>query len=70
MGGGPEYAATTIERVPIGTLHVDIFDAQTKKVIWHGDSSQRLSGNPEKNQKKLNKDVADLFKKFPPPEKD
>jgi hypothetical protein len=28
-----------------------------------------LSGNPEKNEKKLDKDVAEVFKKFPPPEK-
>jgi|HubBroStandDraft_6_1064221.scaffolds.fasta_scaffold150673_1 hypothetical protein len=68
-GGGPGFATTTVENTPVGTLHVDIFDWQTKKVIWHGSVSDTLSGDPEKNEKKLDKGVANLFKKFPPPEK-
>jgi hypothetical protein len=28
-----------------------------------------LSGNPEKNEEKLDKAVEDVFKKFPPPDK-
>ena len=70
VGGGPGFATTTIERVPVGTLHIDIFDSQSKKVIWHGVSTGTLSGKPEKDEKKLEKAVADVFKKFPPPEKD
>jgi hypothetical protein len=65
--GGPGYV--TVERTPVGTLHIDIFDSQTKKVIWHGVCSDTLTGNPEKNEKKLEKAVADVFKKFPPPDK-
>jgi hypothetical protein len=67
--GGPGFATTTVDRTPIGTLHIDIFDAQTRQVIWHGDMSDTLSGKPEKNEQKLEKAVADAFKKFPPPEK-
>ena len=67
--GGPGYATTSVERTPIGTLDIDIFDSQSKKVIWHVVYSDTLTGNPEKNEKKLNKSVADAFKKFPPPEK-
>lgn len=66
VGGGPGFATTTVERTPIGTLHIDIFDAQSRKVIWHGACSDVLTDNPEKNEKKLEKGVADLFKKFPP----
>jgi len=69
IGGGPGFATTTIERMPVGTLHIDIFDSQSKKVIWHGVCTGTLSENPEKNEKKLEKAVADVFKKFPPPEK-
>ena len=68
--GGPGMTTTTVERTPVGTLVVDIFDAQNKNLIWRGMSSDSLSANkPEKNEKKLEKDVADLFKKFPPPSK-
>jgi hypothetical protein len=65
-GWGPGFAQTTVERTRVGTLHVDIFDTPTKKLIWHGTTTATLSGNPEKNEKKLDKDVADVFKKFPP----
>jgi hypothetical protein len=70
VGGGPGFATTTVEITPVGTLHIDIFDAQSKKVIWHADASDTLTGNPEKNQKKLEKTVTEVFKKFPPPSKD
>jgi hypothetical protein len=69
-GGGGGLTTTTIEHTPIGMLHIDIFDAPSKKVIWHGDCSDTLTSNPEKNEKKLEKSVADLFRKFPPPAKD
>jgi hypothetical protein len=64
-GWGPGVATTTIERTPVGTLHVDIFDSQTKLVIWHGESTDALSGDPNKNELKLQKSVEDLFNKFP-----
>jgi hypothetical protein len=67
--GGPGIATTTVDRTPIGTLHIDIFDAQTRKVIWHGDLSDTLSNNPEKNERKLDKAVAQAFKQYPPKEK-
>jgi Domain of unknown function (DUF4136) len=57
------------ERTPVGTLHIDMFDSQSKKVIWHGVCTDTLTGSPEKNEKKMEKSVADVFKKFPPPEK-
>ena len=58
-----------MERTPVGTLHIDIFDSQTKKLVWHGECTDTLTGNPEKNEKKMEKAVADVFKKFPPPDK-
>lgn len=69
IGGGPEFATTTLGRTPVGTLHIDIFDSQSKKVIWHGVCIDTLTGSPEKNEKKMEKAVANVFKKFPPPEK-
>jgi len=64
VGGGPEFA--TVERTPVGTLHIDIFDSRTKKLIWHGVCSDTLTSKPDKNEKKLEKDVTEVFKKFPP----
>jgi hypothetical protein len=67
--GGPGIATTNIDRTPVGTLHVDIFDGNTKMVIWHGESTETLSGDPNKNQLKLQQAVEALFKKFPTPKK-
>jgi hypothetical protein len=64
--GGPGYVETQVDRTQVGTLHVDIFDTQTKKVTWHGSATDTLSGKPDKNEKQLNKTVAQLFKSFPP----
>jgi len=55
--GGPGYATTT----------VDIFDSQSKKLIWRGTGSHVLSDKPEHNEKKLEDSVQDMFKHFPPP---
>ena len=68
-GMGMGEATTTTENTPVGTLNVDIFDSQTKQLLWRGKSSETLSGKADKNEKKLEKDVADMFKKFPPPAK-
>jgi hypothetical protein len=69
-GGGMGETTTTVENTPVGTLVVDIFDQSTKKLIWRGNSSESLSGNPDKNNKKLEKDVTEMFKKFPPAAKE
>jgi hypothetical protein len=62
-------ATTTVENIPVGTLVVDLFDGSTKKLIWRAHGSDTLSGKPEKNEKKLEKRVAELFEHFPPKSK-
>ena len=67
--GGMGESTTTVQNTPVGTLRVDIFDGNTKQLIWRGSSSDTLSGKAEKNEKKLVKDVEEMFKKFPPESK-
>lgn len=50
----------------VGMLIVSMFERTSKQLIWRATSSSDLSGNPEKNTKKLDKDVQKMFKKFPP----
>jgi len=64
--GGFGDSMTTVENTPVGTLIVDVFDGQSKKLVWRGTSTETLSSKPEKNERKLEKAVADMFKKFPP----
>jgi Domain of unknown function (DUF4136) len=68
-GMGMGEATTTTENTPVGMLTVDVFDSQSKQLLWRGKSSETLSGKADKNEKKLEKDVVDMFKKFPPPAK-
>jgi hypothetical protein len=68
-GFGDGVATTTVENVRVGDLMVDIFDAKTKKLIWRGSAEKALSGDPEKNEKKMQDEVKDMFKKFPPASK-
>jgi hypothetical protein len=64
--GGIGEATTTTETYKVGTLIVDLFDAKTKQLIWRGNSSDTLSNNSNKNIQNLDKDVAKMFKQFPP----
>ena len=65
-GGGMGETTTSVENLQVGTLVVSIFNGNSKQLIWRGTSSSDLSGNPDKNTKKLDKDVQKMFKHFPP----
>jgi hypothetical protein len=65
-GGGFGEATTTTETYKVGALIVDLFDTNTKKLLWRGTSSDTLSNNSDKNIKNLDKGVEKMFKQFPP----
>jgi hypothetical protein len=65
-GGGMGMSTTTTDVTKVGTLVVDIFESQTKQLLWRGTESDALTGNPGKNSEKLSKDLASMFKHFPP----
>jgi hypothetical protein len=64
--GGFGEATTTPETYKVGTLVVDLFDANAKKLIWRGSSSDTLSNKADKNIKDLDKGVQKMFEHFPP----
>ena len=64
--GGFGESTTSVDNYRVGTLMVSMFDRNSKQLIWRGTSTSDLSGNPDKNSKKLDQDVAKMFKKFPP----
>jgi Domain of unknown function (DUF4136) len=68
-GGGFGDTTTTVNTYKVGTLVVDLFDANTKKLIWRGSSSDTLSSNSDKNIKNLDKEAGKMFDHFPPDEK-
>jgi hypothetical protein len=65
-GGGFGGSTTTEQDYKVGTLVVDLYDAKTKQLIWRGSAQDTLSDKAANNEKKLDKGVAKMFKKFPP----
>ena len=59
-------STTTEQTYKVGTLVVDLFDTNSKKLIWRGSASDTLSDKSDKNIKKLNSDVQRMFEHFPP----
>ena len=71
LGGGWRWggfgdATTTTENYKVGTLVIDLFDTNTKNLLWRGSASDTLSNKSEKNIDNLDKGVEKMFKKFPP----
>jgi hypothetical protein len=50
----------------VGTLVIDMFDTNSKKLIWRGSASDTLPDKPEKAVKDLEKSVDKMFEHFPP----
>src|SRR5262249_17773477 len=59
--------ATTVEKVyQVGTLTVDLFDAQSKKLVWQGISIDTLSRKPDHRTREYDKGIEKMFREFPP----
>ena len=63
-GGG--WAITRVHTYEVGTLTVDLFDAECKKMIWQGVATDELSSRPERRTKEIHKQIEKMFKAFPP----
>jgi Domain of unknown function (DUF4136) len=66
IGNGFGESTTTEETYQVGTLVIDLFDTNAKKLIWRGSASDTLSDKSEKNIQRLDKDVEKMFEHFPP----
>jgi hypothetical protein len=68
--GGMGSATTTESEYQVGTLVVDIFNAQTKQLVFRGAAQDEISDKAEKNIKKVEKATSKMFKDFPPGSKE
>jgi hypothetical protein len=62
-GGG--YGTANVETYVEGTLVVDLYDANTKKMVWRGVATATASEKPTKNAAKMTKAVDKMFEKLP-----
>jgi hypothetical protein len=58
----PKPSITVLETFEVGTLVLNLFDTQTKRVVWWATGTEA-----EKDVKHLNKTVKKMFENFPPP---
>ena len=72
-GWDGDFAGTSVNvvDVPTGTLMVDMVDSTSEQMVWRGIASGTIPAHTtaEKTEKLINKAVAKMFKKFPPPPK-
>lgn len=66
-GWGNGYSTTSYSESDYleGTLVMDVFDAESKELIWQGVATGTIKEKPEKREKSIPKSVAKLMKKFP-----
>ena len=70
-GGTSGSAAATTTVVHSGQLILDMYDANTKQLVWRGMVSDAIEANakPDKKQKHMDKAVEKLLKGYPPEKK-
>ena len=56
---------TTVHTYDVGTLVVDMFDANTKQAIWRGNASGTVPRSPEKLDAAVEAGLAKMFANFP-----
>jgi len=64
--GGFVDATTTTINQPVGHLVIDLFEGNSKKLLWRGLATEDLSTNANKNTKSLDGDIHKMFEHFPP----
>ena len=61
------YGSYYLEPIVVGTLVVDINDAETGHLMWLGLAERDMhpTSSPEHRLKRINKEVTKIFKKYP-----
>lgn len=49
-----------------GTLVIDMYDSESKQLVWQGVMISTVNENPKKREKSIPKKVRKLMKKYPP----
>ena len=64
-GGGHSTTTYTESDYLKGTLVVDVFDGQSKELIWQGVGTKTIEENPQKRDKNIPKGTEAIMKSFP-----
>jgi len=66
--GGTMMATSTTssQTIKTGIIDIDIWDAGADLLVWRGQVSDALSGNPDKTADSIKRGVNKVFKEYPP----
>jgi hypothetical protein len=66
--GGMSTSTTQVRDILVGTLVIDIADANKGQLAWRGMGVKEVNtqANPEKRDKSINEAVKKIFKNYPP----
>ena len=64
-GGGSSHTTYSENDYLKGTLVMDVYDNETKNLIWQAVATGTVNENPKKREKSIPKGVKKLMKKFP-----
>ena len=65
-GWGGGFSQTTVSKIPVGELIVDLGDVKNRKFVWRGKATSTISSKPEKVNKMLDKALVKMFENYPP----
>jgi hypothetical protein len=68
-GGGwgiSAFSTTTTQAIWTGTLVVSMTDARQQQLVFQGVSTDTISSKAEKNTRRLQKGICEMFEKYPP----
>jgi len=65
-GWGIGTSTAFVRNVPIGSLVVDLVDANSHELVWRGVARDYLSRDPEATSDMLRRAVAEMFAGYPP----
>jgi hypothetical protein len=68
---GMGMGSWTSSTISVGTLVLDMYDPETKQLVWTGSATKTIDtgSNHGKNMKNLDKSIAKLLKNYPPKQK-
>jgi hypothetical protein len=66
-GWGMGYSNTTYNEYDyyVGSLVCDVFDAESKKLVWQGVVSGEIDDNPKSRERNIPRVVQEIMKKYP-----
>ena len=64
-GGGQSTTTYNEYDYKVGTLVVDVFDAESKSLVWQGVASATISENPQKRESNIPRVAQAIMAKYP-----